>query len=116
MKKSLLILIPLFLTAVIINSCNKDPLKSKPVASKDTTGTFILSFAHYVNGNSVQLDTMIYTNAAGNHYEINDFRYFISDVQFHKTGGRVINISNCTWYHYVDNTIPSTLTWEICDN
>jgi hypothetical protein len=116
MKKILLILIPLISFAVIINSCKKDALTPKPVApANNTTGTVTLSFAHYVNGSPVQLDTMIYTNAAGNHYEVDDYRYFISDVQFHKSNGAVININTCSWYYYVDNTIPSTLTWNICD-
>jgi hypothetical protein len=58
---------------------------------------------------------MMHINAAGNQYEINEIRYFISDVQFHKSDGTVININDCTLAYYVDNTIPSTLTWNICD-
>jgi len=57
MKKILLILIPLISFAVIINSCKKDV-----APANNTTGTVTLSFAHYVNGSPVQLDTMIYTN------------------------------------------------------
>ena len=111
MKKSLLILIPILLVLGIIISCKK-----KEISLKYTpTGNVTLAFAHYVNGSPVQLDTMIYTNAAGNHYEVDDFRYFISDVQFHKSDGTIININDCTWSYYVDNTIPSTLSWNICD-
>jgi hypothetical protein len=117
MKKLLLCLIPLFLAiGIIIISCKKDVITTIKVApAKDTTGNVTLSFAHYVNGNPVQLDTMIYTNAAGNLYEIDDFKYFISNVQFHKSNGIVKNINTCTWNYYVDNTIPSSLTWDICD-
>ncbi|MGA3015390.1 MAG: MbnP family protein [Bacteroidales bacterium] len=101
----------LFLFPVVFISCHK-----KEAATNSTsTGNVTLAFAHYVNGSPVQLDTMIYTNAAGNLYEVDDFKYFISDVQFHKSDGSVTSIGNCTWCYYVDNTIPSTLTWNICD-
>jgi len=111
MKRSLLLLITLFFIIGIIISCTNE----ESVTNITTTGNVTLVFAHYVNGNPVQLDTMIYTNAAGNPYEVDDVRYFISDVQFHKSGGAVINIDDCKWAYYVDNTIPSTLTWNICD-
>jgi len=110
MKKSILILISFFLLIGIIISCEK-----KETTVITATGNVTLSFAHYVNGSPVQMDTMIYVNAAGNHYEVDDFRYFISDVQFHKSGGTLININACNWNYYVDNAYPSTFTWNICD-
>jgi hypothetical protein len=109
MKRLRIILIPLFFIFGIIFSCkNREPFTNN-------TGNVTLVFAHYIDGSPMRTDTMIYTNAAGNHYEVHDVKYFISDVQFHKSGGSVININSCTWTYYVDNTIPSTLTWNICD-
>jgi len=103
------------LALIMLIACAFSCKKEKVLEEVSKTGNVVLKFAHFVDGNPVQLDTMIYTNAAGNPYQINDFRYFISDVQFHKSGGTFINIKDCTWAHYVDNAIPSTLTWNICD-
>ncbi len=110
MKKLSLIIVALILTSIFVISCQK-----KETTVITSTGNVTLAFAHYVNGSPVKLDTMTYINTAGNHYEVDDYRYFISDVQFHKSGGEVININACTWWHYIDNSIPSTFTWNICD-
>jgi len=112
MKKNKFVIFLALTTLIIFAfSCKKE----KPLTNESKTGKVVLKFAHYVDGNPVKSDTMIYTNAAGNLYQVNDFRYFISDVQFHKSGGAVVDIKECSWAHYVDNAIPSTLTWSICD-
>jgi hypothetical protein len=112
MRRFRIILISLVFALGMAASCHKD---KPPVVIEDETGNVVLKFAHYVDGNPLQKDTMIYTNAAGNQYEVNELRYFISDVQIYKSGGSIINIDDCKWAYYVDNDIPSTLTWNICD-
>lgn len=105
----------LFSIAIVLSfgtSCHKD---NPPENTVPESGNIVFKFAHYVNGNPLQTDTMMYTNAAGNQYEVDQVRYFISDVQFHKSGGSIVNIDSCSWAHYVDNDIPSTLTWSTCD-
>ena len=112
MNKSNLVISFVLIIAIFFSfSCKKE----KALTDEQNKGNIVLKFAHYIDGNPVQMDTMMYTNAAGNHYQINDFRYIISDVQFHKSDGKIIDINECNWAYYVDNTIPSTLTWNICD-
>jgi hypothetical protein len=111
MKKNIYLLLAATLMLIVISSCHKED----PPIDVPETGNLVIKFAHYVDGNPLQKDTMIYTNAAGNQYEINELKYFISDLQLHKSGGTVINIDDCKWAYYVDNDITSTLTWNICD-
>ncbi len=112
MPRLKIILLTLIWFLGIASSCHKD---KPPVTTVVDTGNVVFKFANYVDGNPLQTDTMIYTNAAGNLYEVASVKYFISDVQFHKAGGSIVNIDSCRWAYYVDNTIPSTLTWNICD-
>ena len=113
MKRHLIILFSLALSLGIAASCRKD--HTEPVVTGDSVGSIVFKFAHYVNGSPLQKDTMIYTNAAGNQYEVNELRYFISDVQLYKSGGSAMTINDCKWADYVDIDIPSTLTWNVCD-
>ncbi len=78
-------------------------------------GKIIFTFFHRVEGEPLQIDTMIYTNAAGNHYLITEVQYFISDVILHQSGGSGFLIDDWTDIYYIDNDIPSTMTWEVFD-
>jgi hypothetical protein len=100
------------LSVLFLASCTKE---DPPPDPGEDTGNVVLKFAHYANGSPLQKDTMIYTNAAGNQFEVDEVKYFISDVQFHKSGGTIINVDDSQWAFYVDNDIASTLTWNISD-
>lgn len=112
MKRNVYLLLTSSIVLTLFFACHKED----PPINEPETGSLIIKFAHYVDGNPLIKDSMIYTNEAGNQYEVNDLKYFISDVQLHKTDGTIVNIADCNWSHYVDNDIASTLTWNICDN
>ena len=95
----------------ILFSCQKET-SPEPVPE---TGNIKFKFLHYVDGHPLQKDTMMYVNAAGNHYEINELMYFISDVRLSKSDGTKKLISEWKDIHYVDIDIPSTLTWDVFD-
>ncbi|HNS17854.1 MAG TPA: hypothetical protein PKI34_08540 [Bacteroidales bacterium] len=78
-------------------------------------GKIIVTFHHQVAGELLVIDTMIYTNAAGNHYLITEVQYFISDVIFHQSDGSHFLIDDWEDMHYVDHDLPSTMTWEVFD-
>ena len=96
----------LFLIITIIYSCNKT--QDKPITE---TGHVSFKFVHYVNGQPLHKDSMMYINAAGNQYEVDQLRYFISNVTFYKSDGTksIINAENSI--NYVDIDIASTLSW-----
>lgn len=111
MKKVLLSGIFSFL--VCFFSCDSG---KEPVEPELETGNIILVFDHLVDGESLQKDKMIYTNAAGNPYEVNEVMYFISDLTLYKSDGTKQLIDEWKDIHYVDIDIPATLTWEVYDD
>jgi len=66
-------------------------------------------FNHTVVNEPIQKDTMMYINAAGNIYEVNELQYFISEVGFWTMGQR--HIMESGEIIYLDIDIPSTLEW-----
>ena len=92
------------LAGLSFTSCRKE---------KKPTGNIIFKFNFFENGKPVQLDTLEYQNAAGNKYEINDVRYFISDVTFHMHDGSKQTLGGSKFYYYIDSQIPSTFSWAI---
>lgn len=81
--------------------------------NKDETGNVTVKFTFSVDGEALQQNQMIYTNAAGNQYEVDEVKYFISDVVFYASGNRrAIIDEKC---YYVDADIASTQTWVLND-
>lgn len=78
-------------------------------------GKIIFTFLHRVDGDPLVIDTMIYTNAASNHFLITEVQYFISDVTLYQSDGSEFLIDDWTDIHYVDNDIPATMTWDVFD-
>lgn len=72
-----------------------------------------ITFSHKVDGNDLKVNQLIYTNAAGNPYEVTEVMYFISDVKLHHNNGSVINAATWDDIHYVDTNTPTTFDWQI---
>ena len=64
MKKTLL---TLTVIGLVLTSCEKD----KPIATDIT-----INFTHTVDGSDLITNSMIYTNAAGENYDIQTLKYF----------------------------------------
>jgi len=77
---------------------------------KNETGKITINFNHQVDGNNLRVDTMIYTNAAGNPFLITEVQYFISDIKLFKKDGTEILINEI---HYVDTDIRDSWNWLI---
>ena len=103
---------PITLIAVMLlflaSSCKKE--------IEIETGKMTLTFTFSVDNETLQTDTMAYTNAAGNIYEVNEVKFFISDITLIDKSNNKIIITDNNSIHYIDNNIPSTLTWKIKDN
>lgn len=79
-------------------------------------GKLILNFSHKVNGLHLLTDTMLYVNAAGNHYQVSELMYFISNVELRNSStGEKLLINDEKKIHYVDISIPATLQWKVFD-
>lgn len=72
-----------------------------------------LKFEFNVDGASLIQDSLGYENAAGNQYEVNEIKYFISDVQLTRSNGDVVSFAENEAVHYVDLDRPNTLSWHI---
>ncbi|MFC2101067.1 MbnP family protein [Bacteroidota bacterium] len=114
MKRKLFLLPSLALMALIIfqTSCKKDDPEPDPVPD---SGKIVIKFDHRINDQAVQFDTTMYTNTAGNQYQVNEIQYFISDVTLHGSNGSKFMIDDWIDIYYVDVDIPSTLTWNVFD-
>ncbi len=102
----------ILLTPFVFFSCSEDD-DEKPTT--ENTGKIALQFIHQVNGRPLIADSMMYTNAAGNHYLITEVQYFISDLKLHRNNAEDILIDDWQDIWYVDNDIPSTQIWNISD-
>jgi hypothetical protein len=106
-----LMMLAMFIALVSNSGCHDEP-----VVTPAGTGRLTLDFAHMVNNEPLQTDTLQYVNAAGNHYMITEIQYFISDVTLYREDGSSQVICHPKEIHYVDYDIPSTWTWEIADS
>lgn len=95
------------LIVLALFSCKND--------QEESFGKFQLKFAHKVNGNELKCDTLVYTNAAGNQYMVNDIQYFISDIDLINNEGQAYRLKADGFAHYADTDIPSTLIWNVKD-
>ena len=91
------------LSAVLCSACTKP------------TGHITLNFSFVVDSDSLQLDTCMYQNAAGNLFEVNDVQYFISHVMLETASGEMVEITDNQGIHYTDIRIPNTLSWPVTD-
>lgn len=103
-----MILLPVFLVHF---SCK--PQEGEP---EQSGGKMIISFIHEVGDKPLLIDTMLYVNAAGNHYQISELMYFISNVALRNSAsGEKFLINDEKKIHYVDIAIPATLQWKVFD-
>ena len=79
------------------------------------TGHLQIHFATEVDGVALQYDMVNYQNDAGNRYEINEVRYFISRVVLTKADGTQVSIADNAGIHYYDSDISSTYDWLFAD-
>ncbi len=91
-------------------SCSRDDGQEDP-----ESGKLVIRFEHHLDGVPLVFDTLIYQNAAGNPYLVNEIQYFISDVRLFRNDGSVKLIDDWKAIHYVDTDIPSTHSWEVYD-
>lgn len=104
-------LYPLLLLLVLIGfSACEDPTETP-----ETSQHIKLNFLHHLNNEPLKFDTMMYTNAAGNEYLVNEIQWFISDVQLSREDGSEILLDQWKDIHYIDTDLPESQSWEVFD-
>lgn len=88
-------------------SCKSDPVED--------SGGLRLNFEHKINCDNIRFDEMIYANAAGNQYMVNEIQYFISDITITNENGSEVLLDEWEDIHYIDTDIESTKTYELKD-
>lgn len=104
----------ILVSTLFVFSCHKEkPIEPTPTVPVDH-GHVVLNFTFNVDGLPLVTDSMMYTNAAGNPYQVTNVQYFVSDVILHKSDGTSKLITSKSIY-YIDSDISSTLTWSMSD-
>jgi hypothetical protein len=100
-----------FLISCFLTGCKKteDPV---PVAP---SGSVSFQIDHQVDGMSLKLNELVYTNAAGNEYLVTDLMYFISDITFYRNDGTPKVIGEVKDIFYVDEKLSGTKTISFAD-
>ncbi len=71
-----------------------------------------LNFTHTVDGNTLEVDTMIYTNTVGQNYSVQTLRYLISDITLHSANATSTLLDEV---HFIDLSDSSTFNLDIQD-
>jgi hypothetical protein len=111
MKTKILWLIPILSLLFTTTGCKDDDQNITFDAGK-----IVFHFLHYCDGNPLIYDSTMYTNEAGNVYQVNEIQYFISDVTLHKQDGGKVMLTKENDIYYIDTDIPSTHTWQVPDS
>ena len=82
---------------------------------KDETGSLILNFQTKVDTQSIEYHSLQYENAAGNIFQVDEVKFFISQVILHSTSGNLVSIVDNDGLHYYDSNLPNTFSWTIQD-
>lgn len=92
---------------MVFFACKKEKEEGK--------GSIEIQFVHKVEGALLEVDQMIYENAAGNPYEVNEVQWFITRLEFYKEGSKVAVPEENTKVHYVDTDLPETFNYLVWD-
>ncbi len=104
--------IVVFILFASLSGCNKN---NKP-PEQPGQGKIAFHFKHLINGQPIIYDSLMYTNAAGNKYMVNEIQYFISDVTLYKNDGSEKMIKDWQRIYYVDSDLDNTWNWEVYDD
>jgi hypothetical protein len=94
----------------IFFSCQEEKEKFEPQKKQ---GGLELFFTHTINNAAVLFNERTYTNTAGNQYQVNEIKYFISKITLTDLEEKSVIITQDAGIHYVDCSLEKTLKWNI---
>ena len=95
--------LPIFLLLLLCVAC----------AKKQHSGDVKIHFSIQVDGETLHYRQMEYQNAAGNRYQVDEVKFFISDVAFVSRGGERYSVTDHDGIHYFDSDMASSYDWVI---
>jgi len=93
----------LLIICILFISCN----------NHEKNGSLEICFTHTIDENPIQFNQLIYTNKAGNQYQVNEVKFFISRLFLMDISGKSIEIKQNNGIYYVDCSLEKTLHWKI---
>ncbi len=94
MKKRLTIDLIYNLVLAGLLSCMLPGCENDTVYPLSTTSTLKINVSNTVNGTSLQLGQMAYTNVSGNNYQVDLLRYYLSNFSLVKSDSNYYNLRN----------------------
>lgn len=74
----------LILVGFLMSSCDKQEAEKE-----EPTGTVSIAFSHFAGADSLIMDEVYYTNAAGNQYRVSFLKYFVSGLTLYNKGSKL---------------------------
>ena len=100
MKKPIVIILGCFLS---FTSCKQD----EPIATN-----LSIDFTQTVDGAELTTNSMVYTNSAGENYDVKTLKYLISDITLHADNGNTLLLDEV---HFIDISDESTFSFTVED-
>ena len=79
---------------------------------KSTQTDLTINFTHKVDGSDLITNSMIYTNSAGENYDVKTLKYLISDINLHSDDGNTLLLDEV---HFIDISDASTFSFTVED-
>ena len=97
---------------LVLSSCMKNhSLVINPILN----GNMIITFSHHIKGNDLKFDSLIYTTSLGNRYQVNNLKYFISELSFHLQDKKWMEVTMDKGIHYTDARDNYSCSWWLSD-
>ena len=71
-----------------------------------------INFTQTIDGSELTTNSMIYSNSAGEDYDVQTLKYLISDINLHSDDGNTLLLDEV---HFIDISDPSTYSFTVKD-
>lgn len=79
----------------------------------ESTATLSINFKIEVDGQDISYHSLDYENVAGNNYQVDEVKFFVSNLRFHAKDRGWVTVQNNNGIHYFDSNLPNTSNWLI---
>ena len=94
----------LFITSLILITFS--------ACEKPTQTDLTINFTQTIDGEELTTNSMVYTNAAGENYDVKTLKYLISDITLHSDDGNTLLLDEV---HFIDVSDASTFSFTVED-
>ena len=94
----------LFITSLILITFS--------ACEKPTQTDLTINFTQTVDGAELTTNSMVYTNSAGENYDVKTLKYLISDITLHSNDGNTLLLDEI---HFIDVSDASTFSFTVED-